>query len=126
MFCRICGRNIPDDSCYCPYCGEKVILVEDNSIPKHIPKEENFALDNKIIPLKIFAQENGKMQLCKAASTNGELTRYLLFTKETIVQMSSKTADYSSLDIKERKDYLAVHKCDDGRLVLELYDVNVH
>ena len=28
LYCRICGRQIPSDSNVCPYCGEKVVLVE--------------------------------------------------------------------------------------------------
>lgn len=28
MFCRICGARIPDDSVFCPHCGQKVVLCE--------------------------------------------------------------------------------------------------
>lgn len=29
MFCRKCGNQIPDDSSFCPYCGENVIKTEN-------------------------------------------------------------------------------------------------
>lgn len=28
MFCRKCGRSIPDDSVFCPYCGEAITSAE--------------------------------------------------------------------------------------------------
>ncbi len=28
MFCRKCGKTIPDDSVFCSYCGETVKLIE--------------------------------------------------------------------------------------------------
>lgn len=31
LYCRICGKQIPTDSKVCPYCGEKVIRIEDGS-----------------------------------------------------------------------------------------------
>lgn len=34
MFCRNCGAKIPDDSRFCPQCGEKVVTVSNQSEPK--------------------------------------------------------------------------------------------
>ena len=31
LYCRICGRQIPTDSNFCPYCGEAVIALPDAS-----------------------------------------------------------------------------------------------
>lgn len=43
MFCRFCGKNIQDDSEYCPYCG-KFLQVE--IAPVHQPKSQTkFNLD---------------------------------------------------------------------------------
>lgn len=30
MFCRKCGNEIPDDSEFCPKCGEKIEVIEEN------------------------------------------------------------------------------------------------
>ena len=30
MFCRSCGAKIPDDSRFCPQCGEKVVTISDS------------------------------------------------------------------------------------------------
>lgn len=122
MFCRLCGKSIPEDSRYCPYCGEAVVLGEVNPVSKPVEIET----DNSVIPLSSFAQENGKMQLCKAASKSGELTRFILFTKETEVQLSTDTVEFSPSDIKDRKEDLVVHKYDDGRFVLELISPESH
>lgn len=32
LYCRICGRKIPTDSRVCPYCGEKVVHVDDENV----------------------------------------------------------------------------------------------
>jgi hypothetical protein len=33
LFCRKCGRTIPDDSVFCSYCGESVSLTEAETAP---------------------------------------------------------------------------------------------
>lgn len=30
LFCRKCGASIPDDSAFCPCCGEKILHTENN------------------------------------------------------------------------------------------------
>ena len=34
LYCRICGRKIPTDSLVCPYCGEKVVHVDEEDAAK--------------------------------------------------------------------------------------------
>ena len=36
LYCRICGRKIPTDSLICPYCGEKVVHVEEGNAAKPV------------------------------------------------------------------------------------------
>jgi hypothetical protein len=31
MFCENCGTQLPDDSAFCPECGNKILLVENES-----------------------------------------------------------------------------------------------
>lgn len=44
MFCRKCGKTIPDDSIFCPYCGETVELIETN--------DENDIIEKQIVERK--------------------------------------------------------------------------
>ncbi len=38
MYCRECGKQIPDGSAFCPYCGRKLIYDgEEEHIEKEIP-----------------------------------------------------------------------------------------
>jgi hypothetical protein len=37
MFCKKCGKRIPDDATYCPYCGEKVDPVIDEGTSNENP-----------------------------------------------------------------------------------------
>jgi len=32
MFCKTCGKEVPDEDSFCKYCGEKLIEVEKNYI----------------------------------------------------------------------------------------------
>ena len=36
LYCRICGRKIPTDSIVCPYCGEKVVHVDEENAAKPV------------------------------------------------------------------------------------------
>ena len=38
MFCRICGKKLPDDSRFCMYCGEKVIKVAESAKTEEKPE----------------------------------------------------------------------------------------
>ena len=46
MFCRNCGKNIPDEAGFCPYCGTKVSMVSEN---KPEIEEENL---NKTVAVR--------------------------------------------------------------------------
>lgn len=42
MYCRICGKEIPDDSRFCPYCGREVVVsasAADGSQAADAPEE---------------------------------------------------------------------------------------
>ena len=125
MYCRICGKSIPKDSRYCPYCGIEVILDETGSEQDAIieSKTEFINEDNKLIPLTAFAEKNGKMQLCKAATNNGDMIRYILFTKETRVELSPETVEFSPLEIKDHKEELVIHEYQEGEYILELANI---
>ena len=42
MFCRKCGKKIPDDSDFCTYCGERMIILEQD--PQR-PEEDKISLE---------------------------------------------------------------------------------
>lgn len=66
MFCRKCGKQIPDDSFFCPYCGNKVIIADmseeekietcDNENSSNIFKTP-FEYENKSDALDIVPQK---------------------------------------------------------------------
>lgn len=49
MFCRKCGREIPDDSEFCPKCGEKMIteVLEEQKIEQAKPKDSGLQVCSK-------------------------------------------------------------------------------
>ncbi|MCD8204274.1 MAG: zinc ribbon domain-containing protein [Coprobacillus sp.] len=54
MYCHKCGKEIPDDADYCPYCGSEVIY-KPKTQPKRIEDEEgyiSFGVDEKGDPLR--------------------------------------------------------------------------
>ena len=63
MFCESCGKNIPDDSRFCEYCGSKVTveadtsnieetITENSDYVSDIKKEEEAVHANKVIAKK--------------------------------------------------------------------------
>lgn len=38
MFCRFCGKHIPDGACFCSSCGGK---IRDSDLNSHIENEKN-------------------------------------------------------------------------------------
>lgn len=51
MFCESCGKNIPDESRFCEYCGSKVIpeifIQSDENTDNSIHSEQESASYNK-------------------------------------------------------------------------------
>lgn len=119
MFCRKCGKHIPDDSNYCQYCGEKVInTVKETASPQSEKKDSQ-----DLWTLTDFAQEFGSMQILKAANKRGELLRYALFVKETRVDLNEQLQDADAAFIKQHKNELVVSK-DMDNYVLSLSDLS--
>ena len=99
MYCRKCGEQIPDDSNYCQYCGERVISA--SVVGNSTPKDSKWSISE-------FAKEFGKMQIIKAASCKGEYIRYALFVKETRVSIDERLKDVDASFIKTHKEELVV------------------
>jgi RNA polymerase subunit RPABC4/transcription elongation factor Spt4/ribosomal protein S27E len=55
MYCRKCGKTIPQDSEFCMHCGTKVVLVEE-VLPVPVSPEEH-AIDDDSAPLEIPSKE---------------------------------------------------------------------
>lgn len=110
MYCRKCGKQIPDDSNYCQHCGEKIINlpIDDSKATKEImPPVDSWSLD-------AFANEFGKkMQIVKAANKAGELLRYAVFTKETRVEIDPQLNDVDAAYISQNKSSIRVDKMAD-------------
>jgi|GEM_PF-910866 len=60
MYCRKCGKMIPSDSKFCPYCGESVQSVEPAEQQKHI--EENTDIEPS--PPETATTLNGRCKQC--------------------------------------------------------------
>lgn len=48
MFCSNCGTQIPDSSVFCPECGAKMIIPDQDEIPN----DESIAIQSKAISNK--------------------------------------------------------------------------
>lgn len=63
MFCIKCGKRLPDESLFCPWCGSKVELIteeEANNDSNLLDKEETANNDNKIdsVPTSTDSESN--------------------------------------------------------------------
>lgn len=71
IYCRICGSQIPDDSVFCPKCGEKVLPFaapeEAEQAPQEAPERntrvfeypEGTTYDQASLPVSAFLEETG-------------------------------------------------------------------
>ena len=54
MFCKKCGKEIPDDSLFCNYCGFKLIINTDKQITSNKIQEVGKKMQLIGIILTIF------------------------------------------------------------------------
>ena len=76
-------------------------------------------MPNKM-PLLEFANEFGKMQVCKAADKNGRIHSKCIFTKVTEVTFADSLGELTASEISENKQKLVVSKTTDGQYELRL------
>ena len=118
---------IPEDSRFCPFCGKKVLNeVEHKDSDVNNNENSNDIIDNdipignhQVYSLLDFANNFGKMQLCKAANSTGEIYQFALFTKETKVSLATSLSEISPSEIAKRKNKLIVRELDKGNYILE-------
>lgn len=72
------------------------------------------------MPLLDFANEFGKMQVCKAADKNGRIHSKCIFTKVTEVTFAYSLGELTASEISENKQKLVVSKTTDGQYELRL------
>lgn len=78
---------------------------------------------SNLIPLLVFAKENGHMQVGTYASEDtGIIKARCLFTKTTYVDFSSALGELTAAEIAEKKEKLYVKRIDDDSLELILQE----
>lgn len=101
MFCRKCGKQIPDDSRFCQHCGEAVQVIIGQVIEKtvNVTQEEissgaviSVEFDETIKPLEIMLPkkiENGHVLCLKKVKTidkaSGKAIKKDIYLKISIV-----------------------------------------
>lgn len=65
-----------------------------------------------------FAQEFGKMQVCKVADRSGNIHSKCIFTKVTEVKFSNSIGELTASEISENKQNLVVSRTIDGQFEL--------
>ena len=68
LFCRICGKQIPVDSKVCPYCGEKVVLIGDNSETPGMAETKTVPLELKPTPAAVASSAASDVSAPSAAA----------------------------------------------------------
>lgn len=118
MFCKNCGKEIPDDSKLCPYCGAQN-PKEDAAAPKKAPpkKKKHTGLVILAVLLLLIALSVAAYMIsynnAKNAAINGE---YEKAKSCLVVPQITKYHDKYLMDyidaglLLEKKDYLGAHK----------------
>lgn len=97
--------------------GDKRVITKDDTSLNMSNKLESLPTE---IPLLDFANEFGKMQVCKAADKNGNIHSKCIFTKVTEVQFSTSIGELTASEISENKEKLVVLKTKDKKYQLSL------
>ena len=74
MYCKSCGKEIPDDATFCPHCGASITQVNPSQNAQPQTNENNFwaSLSFAGIFLPIFGLICGFIGLSKANKLNGQ------------------------------------------------------
>ena len=92
-------------------------------IPKdepHLSASIKFESKPNEMPLLDFANEFGKMQVCKTADKNGRIHSKCIFTKVTEVTFAESLGELTACEISENKQQLVVSKTAEGQYELTL------
>ena len=99
MFCRMCGKQILDDSKFCQYCGVKVAMVEETQIDKVIilteqeaknGVEKEIQIDGMKAPIKMMFPKNTmngqlfRLYKVKMVDSNGKKDKKDLYIKTEV------------------------------------------
>ena len=98
MYCRFCGKELPDDSCFCTYCGERLIVtssanVKDNDEGGDVVQAKN---DTEQMD-KVQIEAPNDQQIDDTSVTNE------LCTNDTIQETSTNNISANSTDITEEQ-----------------------
>lgn len=67
MYCAKCGHVMEDDMMFCPECGEKVLLPDDNVAEKTVDEgveREKVSEEQRLTPLVLANFLNQKVDRC--------------------------------------------------------------
>lgn len=48
MYCRKCGKELPDDALFCKYCGEKIKIQDYSNCANKLPKTDKLDVVSKV------------------------------------------------------------------------------
>lgn len=122
MFFAILGGRDPYNSVYIILIYIGVPLLYCTMLyfrgEKRPSSHSNWNTENDTVPLKDFAEQNGKMQVYNYIDINGKEYSKCVFTKETSVTFSVKIGWLTAAEISANKDNLVVKRKNDGTLEL--------
>ncbi len=92
MFCNSCGKEIPDDSTFCPLCGAAVKPAKQPEQPSQVQKHVPNYLVQAILVTLFCCLPTGIVAIIFAAQVNGKLQTG---DYEGAVQASNKAKTWS-------------------------------
>ena len=60
MFCRICGRKLPDNASFCIYCGQKTVQITPRQTDEPPVPEEPYIPEETFIPEEAYIPEESE------------------------------------------------------------------
>ena len=98
MYCRFCGKELPDDSCFCTYCGERLIVTSSANVKDHDEGGDVVQAKNDTEQMdKVQIEAPNDQQIDDTSVTNE------LCTNDTIQETSTNNISANSTDITEEQ-----------------------
>ena len=60
MFCRICGRKLPDNASFCIYCGQKTVQITPRQTDEPPVPEDTYVPEETFIPEEAYIPEESE------------------------------------------------------------------
>ena len=98
MFCRKCGKKLPEDSDFCQYCGTKIVIIGGSTIKaSNVDRSQSYSKNKAVFQIGEYAQAflrcyKKAIDLCEKKLFNPEYKEELLPALFVVIDYAALSA----------------------------------